>query len=121
MRLLVTILVVVATFFLIGCAELGARFVTDAAYLAESSEAFVREVHDDRRWIRTECREMLRAEVEALRRARKFAEARRFSQRAMLPSASRVRSAFPDWQAPRGRWSACMPAIVSSVTRFVAK
>lgn len=49
-----------------GCAELGARAISDATYLAESGEAYVREVHDFRRWVRETCRQMLMTEIAEL-------------------------------------------------------
>lgn len=67
---------IVLALLLTSCVELGARMITDATYLAESAEAFVREVHDDRRFIRSTCREMLRAEVMQLQGEGRYAEAR---------------------------------------------
>lgn len=51
-----------------GCAEYIARAVHDADYLADSAEAYVRENHDDRRWVRETCRASLRAEVAELQK-----------------------------------------------------
>ena len=74
MKLLISLAVLLLA--LGGCVEVGARAVTNATYLAESAEGYVREVHDDRRWIRATCREMLRAEVMALQADGKYGEAR---------------------------------------------
>ena len=55
-----------AAFLLAGCAEFGARVITDATYLAESAEGLVRENHDIRRDIRTRCRDRLWARIDRL-------------------------------------------------------
>lgn len=52
-----------------GCAETAARFVQEGAYLHETADRYVREVHEFRQWIRQECRASLVREIEALRQA----------------------------------------------------
>lgn len=69
-------LIVILPLLLGGCAEFAARAVGNAAYLAESSEDYVREVHDDRRWIRERCRELVREQINALIGEGKYDEAR---------------------------------------------
>ena len=49
-----------------GCVEAGARLAVEGAYTADSASAYVREVHDLRRWIREQCRDLLKREVRAL-------------------------------------------------------
>jgi hypothetical protein len=49
-----------------GCIEAGARLVGEATYLADSASAYVREVHDLRRWIREQCFELLKTEIRVL-------------------------------------------------------
>ena len=63
------VLLILAPLLLGGCAEGLARLVTDASYLHETASAYVRETHNLRQWIRSECRASLVREIEALKRA----------------------------------------------------
>ncbi len=67
---------VILALLLGGCTEWMARAVTNADYLADSAEAYVRENHDDRRWVRETCRISLRAEIMELQKQGKYAEIR---------------------------------------------
>ena len=66
----------VAALTISGCAEVAARGISNANYLADSAEGYVREVHDDRRWIRERCREILRAQIQDLQAAGEYDLAR---------------------------------------------
>ena len=49
-----------------GCVEAISRLAVEGAYLADSTSAYVREVHDLRRWIREQCFDLLKIEIRAL-------------------------------------------------------
>lgn len=49
-----------------GCVESGARAIGAATYTADKLSDYVRETHDLRLWVRSECREILEDEVKAL-------------------------------------------------------
>ena len=53
------IFVVLIGLALTGCAETAARFVQQGVYLHEAADAYVREVHAFRQWIRTECKVLI--------------------------------------------------------------
>ena len=67
MRSLLYIPVIGLALALGGCAETGARLLTDATYLHESASAYVREIHDLRRFVRAECRASMVREIDSLR------------------------------------------------------
>lgn len=61
---------------LAGCAEAGAKALTDAAALHDAARAYVNEVHAARKQIRSKCWEMLIMEVNQLAAQGKSGEAR---------------------------------------------
>ncbi len=63
MNWLKPIIVAVALLGLGGCVEIAGRAMVEGAYLADSASDYVREVHDLRRWIREQCRDLLKAEI----------------------------------------------------------
>ncbi len=67
MRRLAYILIIIAPLMLLGgCAEWMARLSVDSAALYEASRAYVTEIHDLRRFIRSECRASLVREIDDL-------------------------------------------------------
>ncbi len=62
------ILSVILSLFLTGCAEVSARAIQEAAYLARVADEYVKEQHEIRQWIREECKASLVRQVEDLKR-----------------------------------------------------
>ena len=58
--------IIVLPLLLGGCAEWAARWVVDSAALYESGRAYVQEIHDQRRFIRSACRASLVREIDNL-------------------------------------------------------
>lgn len=69
-------LLLIFPLLLVGCADWAAYGVTEANYLRDSTSSYVHEVHDFRRWVREECRDMLQNEITQLQQNGQFAEAR---------------------------------------------
>ena len=63
-----TPIVLALALVLTGCVEWAARAVKDADYVADRTEAYVKENHADRIWIREACRQSLRFEIAELQR-----------------------------------------------------
>ena len=59
---------VILSLFLFGCAEVSARAIQEAAYLARVADDYVKEQHETRQWIRGECKASLVRQVEDLKR-----------------------------------------------------
>ena len=67
MKLYIPIFILLAL-LLTGCAEWMARTIKNADTLADRTEAYVRESHEDRIWVREMCRQSLRFEIAELQR-----------------------------------------------------
>ena len=59
--------VLISLFLLTGCIEWAARGIMNAEYLATAAENFVREQHETRQWIRVECSDSLKREMDILK------------------------------------------------------
>ena len=68
MRRLIWIPIILLPLLLSGCAGWAARLMEDAAYLHQSGQAYVMEIHDLRRAIRRECWAFVMREADAMRR-----------------------------------------------------
>jgi hypothetical protein len=73
--LVILALFAAASLFLSGCAETAARAVDDAASLHMAARSYVMEVHDLRRDIRRQCREMMQQRVNEYREKGDYASA----------------------------------------------
>lgn len=70
------IIAIILALSLTGCAGTLAQMSTDAAYLHAAGSNYVREVHAYRLWVRGECHDMLKMEVDALKADGEYGEAR---------------------------------------------
>ncbi len=59
-----SISIILCIFILTACTGTIAKFKTEADYLHEAGDQYVRWVHDFRRWIREECKASVTREVE---------------------------------------------------------